>query len=237
MKLELSSDAVERILRAAGLDNFRLDVIEDALVPANDEGGPPIPLFVIGDALRENILFYYGAAQRGRDKKNREDIRRLRVISKAARRLIDLVQPDKDLEWTLSQELQFIIGQVDDLHSSVESEIDRLDSKIKWGDDGETIGFGESRRLAETLRTRSPFEWLVGQYLPETFEKYFGEKPGLSRRPSDGKLLDGKYLRFAEQVLIEFGITKKNGRTYERESIAKAFSDVRGGRIRRRPRR
>ncbi len=259
MKIRLSSDAIERILKATGVD---IDDGGGPPIPPEQEGTPPFPgeyeppllvanqehpLLVdeddwvpdpdpdLGARLRKNILYYYGAVQRRSDKKKRDRIRRLKEISKVAGRLEVLLKRDDEWEWTQDFENEEILWRIPELQRRVESEIDDLKTKIEWGDDANDMLLGESRDLTDTLRTHSPFEWLVGEYLPETFRKCFGEEPTLNRRPSDGKL-HGKYIRFAEQVLIEFGITR-NGRPYGLESIAKAFSDMRGGRIRRKPRR
>ncbi len=259
MKLLLSSDAVERILRATGVD---IDDGGGPPVPPEQEGTLPFPgecepphlvanqdhpLLVdegdwapdpdsdLGARLRNDILYYYGAIQRRSDKKKRDRIRRLKEISKVAGRLEELLKPDNDWEWTQDSENAFLVGQIDILKTKVQWELDDLKFKLEWGDDANDMLLGQSRDLTDILRTHSPFEWLVGKYLPQTFRKCFGEEPTLNRRPSDGEL-HGKYIRFAKQVLIEFGITK-NGRPYGLESIAKAFSDMKGGRIRRRPRR
>jgi hypothetical protein len=259
MKLRLSSDAVERILRATGID---FDDGGGPPVPPEQKGSPPFPgefepppplvsnqgepLLVddddwmldldLGALLRENVLNYYGAVQRRSDRKKRDRIRRLREVSKVASRLQVLLKPDSDWEWTQDSENEFLVGQIDLLKTNAQRELDDLKLKLEWGDDANDMPFGESLDLTDALRTRSPFDWLVGEYLPQTFKKFFGEEPTLNRRSSDGKL-HSKYLRFAEQVLIEFGITKNNGQPYELESIAKAFSLARGGRTRRRSRR
>jgi hypothetical protein len=186
--------------------------------------------------LHNAIVYYSSTFQRQRDKKNLGRIRRLRKIAKAAGRLAELLDPVDDRKWMkayFGNETLFsgILG----LPARAIHEVGILENKMLWGDDGERIGRIESRDRAVTLRTRSPFEWLVGSYLPETFRICFRKERRLRRRTSDGKLY-GPYVQFAEQVLIEFGITK-NGRPYGREAIAKAFSDVKHGRIRRAPRR
>jgi hypothetical protein len=256
MKLRLSSDAVERILKATGIEiddggGPPVPPEQGGSAPAPGEYEPPLlvasqddPLLVdeddwvsdsdLGARLRKNILYYYGAIQRRSDKKKRDHIRRLKAISKAADRLEELLKPDDHWEWSQKSDLDYLRGQISDLKGTLRWEIDDLKFKIEWGDDANDMLLGESRDLTDASRTRSPFEWLVGEYLAETFREWFGEEPTLSR-PSDGKL-DSKYLRFAEQVLIEFGVTK-NGRPYEKESIARALSDVRNSRTRRRPRR
>jgi hypothetical protein len=81
-------------------------------------------------------------------------------------------------------------------------------------------------------RSRSPFEDLVGE-LAKFFKKQFGLEATFHRRASD-KQPDGPFIRFVVQILAEFKITNR-GRAYSRESIAKALTDVRTGRVRRKP--
>ena len=78
-------------------------------------------------------------------------------------------------------------------------------------------------------RSRSPFERLVGD-LAELFGKQFGLKATFHRRASDN-VPDSPFIRFVEQVLKEFRITHQR-RSYSRESIAKALTDARTGRVR-----
>lgn len=77
--------------------------------------------------------------------------------------------------------------------------------------------------------SRSPFEELVGE-LAKLFKKQFGLQATFHRRASDN-VPDSPFIRFVEQVLKEFKITHQR-RTYSRETIAKALSDVRTGRAR-----
>jgi hypothetical protein len=70
----------------------------------------------------------------------------------------------------------------------------------------------------------SAFEWLVGQRLPEVFDRFFRADPTVYR--------EGRYLDFVEQVLVKFKITN-DGKPYSRESIMKALTLTRSGRSRR----
>ena len=81
-------------------------------------------------------------------------------------------------------------------------------------------------------RPRSAFENLIGS-LSDVFRKEFCLEPTFHRRASD-KQPDGPFIRFVVRVLAEFKITNR-GRAYSRESIAKALTDVRTGRVRRKP--
>jgi hypothetical protein len=75
----------------------------------------------------------------------------------------------------------------------------------------------------------SAFEQLVDKHLPKVFGDHFHIEATVSRR-ADGTP-DSPYLRFAEQVLSEFGILN-HGRPYTRESIVSARSGKRTNRIR-----
>ena len=81
----------------------------------------------------------------------------------------------------------------------------------------------------DARRSRSAFEKLVGD-LAELFGKQFGLKATFHRRESDN-VPDSPFIRFVEQVLKEFRITHQR-RHYSRESIAKALTDARTGRVR-----
>jgi hypothetical protein len=79
---------------------------------------------------------------------------------------------------------------------------------------------------AATFRKYSPFDWMVGVYLPDVYELNFLHSPGVSE--------NGPFVRFAEAVLNELKITKSNGEPYKRATISKARRNVRAGQIRRR---
>jgi hypothetical protein len=81
-------------------------------------------------------------------------------------------------------------------------------------------------------RPRSPLDLLVAVLLPTVFERHFGSAAGRSRNPLSKKA-GGPYIRFALATLRELGITK-NGKPYAPDTIARALSGVRAGRVRRR---
>jgi hypothetical protein len=185
--------------------------------------------------LRSNLLksvqYYYGAVERRSDRNKRDRIRRLQSIVNAADRLAELLKPVDGWDWAIGDHADHILFEIENLNVRARFELEDLHEKLVWGDDADRMGFGASRDLMEKLKTRSPFEWFAGAYLPETYRQCFGKEPTLHRRVPEGKL-DGPYIRFAEQVLIEFGITK-NGRPYGREAIARALTDVKNNRSRR----
>ena len=108
----------------------------------------------------------------------------------------------------------------------------RLEAAITPSGPEPEWGREAASQIAEELHLnkRSAFEWLVGVKLPRIFEKFFRKSAGFSRgtAPKAG----GPYIRFAEQALIELGITK-SGKPYKAEAIAKARADARKGRSRR----
>jgi len=79
---------------------------------------------------------------------------------------------------------------------------------------------------------RSPLEFFVANVLPSVFERHFKRAARFSRAP-DSKEIGGPYIRFAVATLKELGITK-NDKPYSPETIARALSGVRAGRVRRR---
>jgi hypothetical protein len=80
--------------------------------------------------------------------------------------------------------------------------------------------------------SRSPLEYFVANVLPSVFESHF-ERPGGASRVEKGTKTGGPYIRFAAATLKELGITN-NGKPYAPETVARALSGVRSGRVRRR---
>ena len=77
--------------------------------------------------------------------------------------------------------------------------------------------------LVDQYKHRSPFEWLVGYFLPKSFETIFKIKATFTP--------NGAYARFAEAVLREFNITN-NGKPYARATIVREANRVSRDRIR-----
>jgi len=83
---------------------------------------------------------------------------------------------------------------------------------------------------------RSPLEFFVANVLASVFERHFKRAAGFSRASDGtetGTETGGPYIRFAVEALRELGITNK-GKPYARDTIARALSGVRAGRVRRR---
>ena len=148
------------------------------------------------------------------------------------KRLEQQLVPDDVWDWSDTySECEYLQSEVQHLIKWLDSEIQDLTFELEWGPDWrEAIRLNVGpRTLAERWKTRSPFEWVAGHYLPEVFRTHFGTTATFHRRKG---VPDSPAIRFIEQALIELGITD-SGRAYARESIAKALSDVRSGRVRR----
>jgi hypothetical protein len=92
-------------------------------------------------------------------------------------------------------------------------------------------------RSKSKLLPYSAFEWLTGVVLPRIFEQLLPSmKANVGRhggRDAERRPPEGRYIRFARQFLIEFGICKSNGQPYSDEALAKALTNARTGRRRR----
>jgi hypothetical protein len=91
----------------------------------------------------------------------------------------------------------------------------------------------EYNKLTAVFIDRNLFDLFVGMALPNVFREHFKRDAAFSR--SGGKV-GGPFVRFADQVLFEFGLLKKNGKRYSPESIAKSLQQSRKATIRRRVR-
>src|SRR5262249_52891328 len=86
--------------------------------------------------------------------------------------------------------------------------------------------------VAHYRLSRSPLEYFVANVLPSVFESHF-ERPVGASRVEDQTKTGGPYIRFAVATLKELGITNK-GEPYAPDTVARALSGVRSGRVRRR---
>ena len=215
---EISADAVDRIVRSVRLTT----------VPRSRKGRPPNPNTDLHFRLHRSLEMYRKAGRLHSDADKKLQIRELSAICKTASKLSGLLAPKRDWD-SLSFEIEVVQHGLENLVSRVEWEIRELEMKVMFGDDWtRSVRATEERDL---IRTRSPFEWLVGTYLAEDFRVCFGKEPGFSRAP-DGAL-GGPFIRFVASVLAEFDV-KKGKRPYSLESIAKVLQK---GRPRRQPKR
>jgi hypothetical protein len=178
---------------------------------------------------------YSSAVQHSSDKPTKDRIHRLKSIQKAAKRFEGQLMPDDVWDWSNGySECELLQSEVEFLIKRLDSEIEDLTWELEWGpwsDVREAIRQNLSpRALANRWKVRSPFEWVAGHYLPEVFMAHFGTAATFHRRKG---VPNSPAIRFIGQALIELQITK-SGRPYSRGSIAKAISDVRNLRTRRR---
>ena len=108
-------------------------------------------------------------------------------------------------------------------------------SELQSGTAAEKIN---SRLIDEMgIDRRSSFEWLVGEHLPCIFEKHFLQSAGFTRDPYTDKVdkVDSAYIRFVRSALDQLNI-KNNDAPYSTGSIARALTDGKAGRPRKKAR-
>jgi hypothetical protein len=86
----------------------------------------------------------------------------------------------------------------------------------------------EATQYIEAYNARSLVDHLVGR-IAVVFEKHFHRKPGYTTS-DDGT--DGPFLRFTEEVLLEYGITNR-GQPYALSTLAAALRNARKDKKRR----
>jgi hypothetical protein len=191
----------------------------------NAVGDKFIPDNLNKSALREGLEWCaewrHTAAQGRLSKLSKHKFSQLGKIQKVAKRLALLLSDDYvwlDISAKLPLQQRSPRDAVNDLVKAVGKVLKQ--QRVRAGAPIETSDFAQ----------RSPFEWLVGEHLPELFNRHFARRARLSR--NQGRP-DGPYIRFAERVLLELEI-KHQGRPYTREAIARALTATRKGLIRRR---
>ena len=212
-----------------GLDHPPLDYIEsDAIQRILDAVGKEVTSSALDkeDLAAELAWFVaiYKGGVIGADRalaKDRE--RRMTNIRKAARQIVRELNKDA---WSLisSTRANRANPYREELHATMERLIENI---ADWFDPPDRVP-SPPRSTWGARPSRSPFEELVGD-LSNLFRKQFGLPPTFHRRR---RVPDSPFIRFVERVLMEFRITNRR-RPYSRESIAKALSDVRTGRVRR----
>lgn len=212
----IPTEAVDRIAKSVGP--------QVALIEAEYlDFGPPDLSKDLSYRLHQSMGWYYLAQERRSDASKRSQVRRLVAISKTGKKLRNLLALDHDWE-PLRWHFDVVSGEVEQLLVYLNIEVNRLEAEIELGDDWNTDL--KSRERRDLIRSRSPFEWLAGEYLADDYRVCFGREPAL-RRGTDGGL-DGPYVRFVERVLIEFDV-KNGNQPFSREAIAKAVTKARKG--------
>jgi hypothetical protein len=212
------------------MGNIGVDASERILAATGATHTPPnLDKNELAAGLEACLRTYVAAVERRSDRRLKNEIRRLSLVRSAAVRLNKQLTADGIL---LSQhwEAQSAIHEIEYMIHRLEHRIKDLELELELGPDFlEPVPLGK-----HTWRAYSPFEWLAGHFLPKLFEEQFGIKPAFHRRSGD-KLPESPVIRFTEQALIELGITRGKCR-YSRHSIAKAISDIRSGRRRKKRR-
>jgi hypothetical protein len=215
-------DAVERILAAMG---------EKHISPYFDKDK-------LAAALVENLGTYYTLLERNSDRRRKNRLRRFKSILAAAERLKKQLQPDDLWRWEEDEGVKYFHGEVENQIWKLNRRIGDLEAEIEEGTEQD---WEEAWRKNFTTKgykaywkSRSPFEWIAGDFLPKLFTAQFGIEPTFHRRAGDN-VPDGPLIRFIEQALIESRITS-GGTPYRRETIAKAIADARTGRQRKKRR-
>jgi hypothetical protein len=204
------------------------------------------------EELRDDLLWCFirwaSLKQLGSDKLARERVERLETIAKHAEDVLSLLDNGVIGGWARKEiAMTFPLKEGAPVRITAEFRTDRGEPDAAPSFNGFLAGLG---RLAEAARykaayfpsvalyrlPRSPTELLAASELPKVFERHFGRPPGISRPRKGGAKAHGPYIRFAVAALSELGITNR-GKPYAPETVARALTDVRGGRVRRRKKR
>ena len=225
--------------------------------PFNDEGtqrildkvgGRFVPHGLELGALRDDLYGCYvdwcGLSQLTSDKIARQRVQRLETIAKRADAVLALLDEGLIGGWARQEiAMTFPLNEGAPVRKTAEFRTDHGQPDAAPSFNGFLAGL---QRLAAAARykakyfsdralyrlPRSPLEFFVANVLPSVFERHFKRAAGFSRA-SDGTETGGPYIRFAVEALRELGITNK-GKPYARDTIARAVSGVRAGRVRRR---
>jgi hypothetical protein len=226
-------------------------------IPLNDEGiqrildkvgGRFVPHGLELGALRDDLLGCYtdwcSLSQLTSDKIARQRVQRLETIAKRADAVLALLDEGVIGGWARQEvAMTFPLNEGAPVRKTAAFRTDHGQPDAAPSFNGFLAGL---QRLAAAARykaeyfpnhalyrlPRSPLEFFVANVLPSVFERHFKRAAGFSRA-SDGTETGGPYIRFAVEALRELGITNK-GKPYARDTIARALSGVRAGRVRRR---
>jgi hypothetical protein len=164
---------------------------------------------------------YNSLTQHASDKLARDHVRHLKRIAKAAKSLRDLCKGDFISVWARDS---ILLALPPGEQSNVLTGIDKI------------------REVAEALSkdppsaiyeiSRSPAEWLIAGPLSEVFEMHF-KRPVSIARPATGGKANSTFIRFAVSALKEMQIQTPRGLAYQPETIARAVTSVRSGKVRR----
>ena len=139
--------------------------------------------------------------------------RRRRVIQRAQELIIAVEEMDDD-GWNVGfvgfvpEANDGVISAIHNLLRRCEHALEELEDWVGWS--------------LTDLDLFSPIHWLVGFYLPKTFEDHFKWRSTTE---------DGPCVSFIRQVLVEYDINE--GKAYKPATISRMIRDVRNMRIRR----
>ncbi len=241
--------------------NFRPNAVPKSALPllgcpVNDEGtqrilgqvgGRFVPHGLELEALRDDLnrcyLDWCSLSQLTSDKIARQRVQRLETIARHADAVLALLDERGVIgDWARQEiAMTFPLKEGAPVRKTAAFRTDHGQPDAAPSFNGFVAGL---QRLAAAVRykaeyfpdralyqlPRSPLDFFVANALPRVFERHFERAAGFSRA-SDGA--QGPYIRFAVAALKELGITNK-GRPYARDTIARALSSVRAGRVRRR---
>jgi hypothetical protein len=183
-----------------------------------------LPLSVDESAMIRGInlsVRWYHEARTFSTNKSIEDQHRRRVMMyKKAKALQFLLE--KDDSW-------LPIGAPPTVGDAFRLSIKRMIEAIDHGIKCDTEPDGASKAYQDSFKIRSPFEWLVGYYLPDVFTllnvaPVTDQKNFLSRR--------GTYIRFVQSILAELRIGV-DGHPYSLDTVVRAARSRFDGRARR----
>jgi hypothetical protein len=203
-------DGAERILACVGKESVPSDIDKAALIRALD---------LCAEWYRE-------AKRDTNDKADSQRIRRLSAISKTARRLDQLLVEDDQQKFYAWDSIRAHVAREGyDASEAITKIIKAVEHALRTQDK-----LAVSNQAYQTnLRKWSPFEWLVGRWLPLVYiELNFHDPGGLKALVAQ----NSSFVRFVTAVLKELDITTDQ-KPYSRQSIVKAVKLPFSGKLRR----
>jgi hypothetical protein len=246
-----------------GDKNFRPNAVPRSALPllgcpVNDEGTQRILEQVGGrfvphgfklEALRDDLnrcyLDWCSLSQLTSDKIARQRVQRLETIAKHADAVLALLDERGVIgDWARQEiAMTFPLKEGAPVRKTAAFRTDHGQPDAAPSFNGFVAGLqrlaAAARHKAEYFPDRAPYqlprsalEFFVANVLSRVFECHFKRPTGFSRAP-DGTETGGPFIRFAVAALKELGITNK-GKPYAPDTIARAWTDVHAGRVRRR---
>lgn len=202
------------------------------------------PYAAIGAGIEDAIQRYEYALEFGRDTRWRARAAYCGRVAKAARKLSDLLDDKKHAEWFASRIRVAYMRRGAPVHESIRTDIEGKATEvvIKAPPLDPTATLTRFRadleRLVELAPLKhpgnptgtlfrsefSPFDRLVGKWLPKVYQVHFERKASVSKV---GDQASGPYIAFVQATLKEYAIVTSTGREYSPESIAAALKSCR----------